>query len=144
MLNVMIWLLTAVHLVIAVVMIIVVLMQKSSDQGIGAAFGAGMTDNVFGADTANALQRVTIWCACGLLTTTLVLAVLHAKRSRMAEPTMPKMSQKAPATVPINKAPASDFPLTTTPAAPATPSTAPEKPVTPVAPAVPATPAPAK
>ena len=137
--NILIWLLTAVHLVIAGVLIIVVLMQKSQDQGVGAAFGAGMTDNVFGADTTSALQRMTIWCACGLLATTLILAVLHAKRSRMAEPMVSKMIQKSPVPAP-SKAPASELPLVPAPAAPATP----EKPVTPAAPAVPATPAPAK
>lgn len=140
--NILIWLLTAVHLVIAVVMIIVVLMQKSQDQGVGAAFGAGMTDNVFGADTTNALQRMTIWCACGLLATTLILAVLHAKRSRMAETKLPKMIQRAPAPVPA-KTPISSMPLTTTPTAPAAPET-PATPAAPAAPAVPATPAPAK
>jgi preprotein translocase subunit SecG len=78
--NVMIWVLTFVHVIVALVLILLVLMQKSQDQGVGAAFGAGMTESVFGAGTTSALQRITIWCAAIMLASTLILAVLHAKR----------------------------------------------------------------
>jgi preprotein translocase subunit SecG len=126
--NVLIVLLTAVHVLVAVFVIVLVLMQKSSEQGVGAAFGGGMTETVFGAGTTTALVRLTIWCACLLLATTLILAVLHSHRSKRAGSLM----QRSLATMPM--APAAQqpaFPLASQPPTPAatdtgslTPSTA--------------------
>ncbi len=79
--NILIWFLTAIHVIIAVFLTILVLMQKSHEQGVGAAFGGGMTDTVFGGGTTTALVRMTIYCALALLFTTVVLAVLHSHRT---------------------------------------------------------------
>lgn len=79
--NILIIFLTAVHVLVALFLIVLVLMQKSKDQGVGAAFGGGMTETVFGANTTTALVRMTIWCACILLATSLILATLHARRN---------------------------------------------------------------
>ena len=68
--NILIGFLTAVHVLVALFLIVLVLMQKSSEQGVGAAFGGG---------TTTALVRMTIWCACIMLATTLILAVLHSR-----------------------------------------------------------------
>ena len=101
--SILIGILTVIHVVVALGLIGLVLMQKSSEQGIGAAFGAGMTDTVFGAGTASALQRMTIWCACGLLATTMILAVLHAHRGHSSggSSLMQKIGQTAPAPMPV-------------------------------------------
>src|ERR1041385_7381613 len=117
--NVLIGLLTAVHVLVALVLIILVLMQKSSEQGIGAAFGGGVTETVFGAGTTTALVRMTIWCACIMLGTTLVLAILHTKRGGNES-----LMQKAIQTAPVAPAPAASQP-------PALPMELPEKPATP-------------
>ena len=95
--NVMIWLLTAVHILVALFLIVLVLMQKSQDQGVGAAFGGGVTDSVFGAGTTTALVRMTIWCACIMLGTTLLLAVLHSRRSSETSSLTQKVMQSSPA-----------------------------------------------
>jgi preprotein translocase subunit SecG len=96
---ILIGILTVIHVLVALALVGLVLMQKSSEQGVGAAFGAGMTDTVFGAGTTSALQRMTIWCACGLLATTMILAVLHAHRGHGSGGTslMQKIGQTAPA-----------------------------------------------
>ena len=78
--TILIYILTAVHVIVALFLIGIVLMQKSQDQGVGAAFGSGVTDSVFGAGTTTALVRMTIWCACIMLGTTLLLAILHSRR----------------------------------------------------------------
>jgi len=78
--TILIWILTAIHVIVALFLIGIVLMQKSQDQGVGAAFGGGVTDSVFGAGTTTALVRITIWCATIMLGTTLLLAVLHSRR----------------------------------------------------------------
>jgi preprotein translocase subunit SecG len=135
--GVLIGIFTAVHIVVALFLIVLVLMQKSSEQGVGAAFGGGMTETVFGAGTTTALVRLTIWCACSLLATTLILAVLHSHHTkpggslmRQSLTTMPL----APATQPVSpltlppSTPASTEPVSATPSTPAQnsqPATAP-------------------
>jgi preprotein translocase subunit SecG len=115
--NVLIWVLTAVHVIVALFLIVLVLMQKSQDQGVGAAFGGGMTESVFGAGTTTALMRLTIWCAAIMLSSTLILAVLHSRREG-GQSVIDKALQSAPV------APA--------PAAPQAPLTVPAEPPAPV------------
>src|SRR2546422_4090119 len=93
--SILIGVLTAVHVLVALALIGLVLMQKSQDQGVGAAFGGGVTDTVFGAGTTTALVRMTIWCACIMLGTTLLLAILHTQRGGGAS-LMQKAIQTAP------------------------------------------------
>ena len=129
-------LLTLIHVVVAVLIILLVLMQKSSEQGVGAAFGGGMTETVFGAGTTTALVRMTIWCACLLLLTTLSLAVLHhSHRARTGGSLLGRIRATTPA---APYAPAGGQ-QALPPFTPATPGTAPATPET--APATPAAPA---
>ena len=131
--------LTLVHVVVALFVILLVLMQKSSEQGVGAAFGGGMTETVFGAGTTTALVRMTIWCACLLLATTLILAVLHSHRGRprgsliqRTLSTTPTAPESAP---PLGTQPS---PLPVTPAPAAGPGAAPAQNQSSPAPAAPA------
>jgi preprotein translocase subunit SecG len=124
--TILIVILTIIHVAVALALIGLVLMQKSSEQGIGAAFGSGMTDTVFGAGTTNALQKMTLYCAIGLLVTTVSLAVLQARRSTRADGSlMQKVIEKtpppAPSTPPLNTLtpPPAGQPATPAPAAPA-------------------------
>jgi preprotein translocase subunit SecG len=107
----MIGILTAVHVLVALALVFVVLMQKSQDQGVGAAFGGGVTDTVFGAGTTTALVRMTIWCACIMLGTTLLLAVLHSRRggnqsvmerAAQSAPAAPALPAPAPVSAPVS------------------------------------------
>jgi len=134
---------TAIHVLVALIVIIVVLMQKSSEQGVGAAFGGGMTETVFGAGTTTALVRLTIWCAGALLLTTLTLAVLHSHRTTSRGSLMQRSLATTPVTPPMQSQPT--FPLASQPPTPAakdtgstTPSTATPAPVTTPQPAAPA------
>lgn len=124
--NVLIWLLTAIHVLVAVFLIFLILMQKSKDQGVGAAFGAGVTETVFGAGTTTALVRMTIWCACILLATTLLLAMLHSRRTaRSRSSVLERVTQTEPTAMPLPPAslpaPATPAPATENTAAPAAP-----------------------
>ena len=103
--TILIWILTAVHVVVALFLIGIVLMQKSQDQGVGAAFGGGVTDSVFGAGTTTALVRITIWCASIMLGTTLLLAVLHSRRSNETGSVLQRALQSAPAAQVTQQAP---------------------------------------
>ncbi|MGO9246817.1 MAG: preprotein translocase subunit SecG, partial [Verrucomicrobiia bacterium] len=128
--SILIGLLTAVHILVALFVILLVLMQKSSEQGVGAAFGGGMTETVFGAGTTTALVRMTIWCAGLLLATTLILAVLHSHRTRTGGSLMRRTLATMPAApaAPSGAAPA--FPFTSQSTPPAAPNTAPTTPST--------------
>ena len=123
--TILIWILTAIHVVVALFLIGIVLMQKSQDQGVGAAFGGGVTDSVFGAGTTTALVRITIWCATIMLGTTLLLAVLHSRRSNTDSGSV---LQRALQSAPAATAPAMPQVVpqaTPAPAAPAEPAKAP-------------------
>ena len=106
--NILSGILTVVHVLVALFVIILVLMQKSSEQGVGAAFGGGVTETVFGAGTTTALVRMTIYCACALLATTLILAVLHSHRGKGGGSLM----QRSLMTTPMAPAPQSASPFT--------------------------------
>jgi preprotein translocase subunit SecG len=147
--GILIGFLTVVQILVAIFLIIIVLMQKSKDQGVGAAFGGATTEAVFGAGTTTALVRMTIWCACIFLGCSLVLAVLHSHYQGSAgESSLQKAMEVQPAApssstpvLPMTPEPgAPTAPTTTTPAAPETPTAAPAQPATPSQPA----PAPAK
>src|SRR6058998_604366 len=103
--SVLIGILTVVHVLVALALIGLVLMQKSQDQGVGAAFGGGVTETVFGAGTTTALVRMTIWCACIMLGTTLLLAVLHARSGGAGESLMQRTLQSTPVQVPVASQP---------------------------------------
>jgi preprotein translocase subunit SecG len=95
--NIVIWLLTAIHILVALVLVVLVLMQKSHDQGVGAAFGGSVTETMFGG-SITPLVKMTIYCACILLATTLALAILHARRdTRDAGALSNKLQQSVPA-----------------------------------------------
>lgn len=67
------------HVIVCVLMILVVLMQRPRSEGLGAAFGGGMTENIFGAQTTHVLARFTTWMAAGFFGITLLLSILTAK-----------------------------------------------------------------
>jgi preprotein translocase subunit SecG len=78
--------LTALNIILLVVFVIcsvlltlVVLMQRPRSEGLGAAFGGGMTDSLFGAGTTDALTKITIWLAGVFFSCTLALALINAK-----------------------------------------------------------------
>jgi len=55
-----------------------VLMQLPRNEGLGTAFGAGMTENLFGAETANVLTKITVWLGIIFFALTLTLAVVYS------------------------------------------------------------------
>jgi hypothetical protein len=94
-----------------------------------------MTETVFGAGTTTALVRMTIWCACLLLATTLTLAVLHhthraktggslMRRSLATTPVAPSSPAAAQPAFPFASQPSAPTASKTTPATPAAPAAA--------------------
>ena len=79
-LNISINLLLVIHVVICLLLALVVLMQRPKQEGLGAAFGGGLTDQAFGARTTDVLQKSTVYLGTLFFIITLVLAILIGKR----------------------------------------------------------------
>ena len=118
-LNVSITALVVIYVFVCVSMILLVLMQRPKQEGLGAAFGANATDQLFGARTTNVLQKGTVYLAVLFFLLTLGLAILVQKKNQI---------------VSLAKAPAAAE-------APATPATEPAKSLSEELPVQPATPA---
>jgi preprotein translocase subunit SecG len=73
-------LLLVVEALVAVLMMLVILMQRPKSEGLGAAFGGGVTENIFGAQTTNVLTTITTWLASIFFIIILALSVLYAHR----------------------------------------------------------------
>src|SRR6266704_6510012 len=79
--NILINVLLAIDMLVAVLMTLVILMQRPKSEGLGAAFGGGVTENIFGAQTTNVLTKFTGWLAGIFFVLTFALGILYAKRS---------------------------------------------------------------
>jgi len=79
--NILINVLLAIDMLVAVLMTLVILMQRPKSEGLGAAFGGGVTENIFGAQTTNVLTKFTGWLAGIFFVLTFVLGILYAQRS---------------------------------------------------------------
>jgi preprotein translocase subunit SecG len=75
-------LLLGVFVIVCLLMTLVILMQRPKQEGLGAAFGAGVTDQVFGARTTNVLQRGTVYLGSLFFILSLVLAVLIGHKNK--------------------------------------------------------------
>jgi preprotein translocase subunit SecG len=101
-------LLIALHVLVCAFMILVVLMQRPRSEGLGSAFGGGITDNVFGSQTTNVLAKFTTWMGIAFFAITLLLSILTAKansgksaiqKKLLSEPVPAAVSTPAPAPV---------------------------------------------
>ena len=66
---------------ICLLMSVIILMQRPKNEGLGAAFGSGTTDQLFGARTSNVLQKATVYLATLFFVITLALAVMIGKQN---------------------------------------------------------------
>lgn len=69
------------YVLVAVLMLLVILMQRPKSEGLGAAFGGGVTENLFGAQTTNVLVKFTAWLAGFFFVLMFALSILYAHRS---------------------------------------------------------------
>lgn len=77
--SILIALLLIVEVVTAFLLIVVILAQKSKDQGLGMAFGSGMGESLFGSRAGNVLTRMTITLAIVFMISTILLGILFAR-----------------------------------------------------------------
>ena len=119
-----------IEILCSLLLIGVVLLQKSKGEGLGMAFGAEMGESLFGARAANVLVKITIWLSVIFMLNTVFLARIYSKgqgRSVMERLATPA-PVPAPAPVPQNAAapaPAQAGSVTPAPAPAAIPAPAP-------------------
>lgn len=81
-LSISINLLLVIFFIVCLLMTLLILMQRPKQEGLGAAFGGGVTDQVFGARTTNVLQRGTVYLASLFFILALTLAVLIGHKNK--------------------------------------------------------------
>ena len=79
--NLLINLLLGFFVLVSVVMVLVILMQRPKSEGLGAAFGGGVTENIFGAQTTNVLVKFTTWLAGIFFALTFAISIVNAHKS---------------------------------------------------------------
>jgi len=100
----MVTLLLIVHVLVCLALIAIVLLQGGKGAEIGATFGAGGSQTVFGASGGkNFMSRLTTWAATVFMITSLVLAFVYARPG--IESIMPQQVE-APATESAEQLPA--------------------------------------
>lgn len=104
MLNAAIYIVFSILLIVCALLLLVVLMQRPKQEGLGAAFGAQMTDQAFGAQTTDVLKKGTVLFGTLFMFLCFVLAALmnHRFQSQKSE----LGQNNAPAATAVAEAPA--------------------------------------
>ncbi len=110
MLNIAVYIVFALLLIVCSLLLLVVLMQRPKNEGLGAAFGAQMTDQAFGAQTTDVLKKGTILFGTLFMLLSFILGVLMNRQFQNAKS---DLATQAPA--PVVSIPAAEQ---TQPAAP--------------------------
>ena len=139
--SILINLLLAFNVIVCLLLIFLVLMQRPKSEGLGAAFGGGMTENLFGAQTTNVLAKGTRILGGIFFALTLLLSILTSRQSAAKSSLSQQLANAPKPVVKEEKAQttgtASAKSETPAPAASATPAATPA-----ASPAAAATPAP--
>lgn len=86
MIDIIISFLTFVLILISLFLVLVILMQRAdSNAGMGSAFGGGVTESAFGADTANILTKATKWSSIAFFVIALGLYLLYMSKDAAAK-----------------------------------------------------------
>lgn len=151
-LSISINLLLVIFVIVCILMSLLILMQRPKQEGLGAAFGGGVTDQVFGARTTNVLQKGTVYLGTMFFVLSLALAILMGQQTRTVTLATPEQAAKVEEAAPAepqaesvppslqDELPAEDTASAETPAPAEVPADAAEETPVPVetAPAVPA------
>jgi len=134
-------LLIFIEIISALLLITFILLQKTKDEGLGLAFGAGVGETLFGSRAGNVLTKITIGLAVVFLADTLLLGYLASGTVSSGSITdrLPASAPALPGPGPVSGLPAA---MPTPEAAPPAESTAVESPAVPAPTATPVVPAP--
>ena len=120
---------TVVIIAVSILMVLIVLIQRPKQEGLGAAFGGGSLDSALGAHTTDILQKFTTWLGILFFVSAIGLAMVKTRQFRSSaandvlekvvdrEPTLPEgitpemiqqIQQASPAPVNAPEAPATE------------------------------------
>jgi preprotein translocase subunit SecG len=123
-LNITIDVLLFVYVADCIFMGLVIMMQRSKQEGLGAAFGGSGMQDIFGAQTSQVLVKATVVAAALFFILSVTLARLYSMREATPAPTSSVQTElekaSIPAVTPTNAAPVT-APATTIPTATTTP-----------------------
>lgn len=100
----------------------IILLQKTKDEGLGLAFGAGVGETLFGSRAGNVLTKITVTLAAIFLLNTLAIGYIAAGRvgsgsvidrlpAQQAMPVQAAPISPGPATIPAGSGDAVPAPL---------------------------------
>src|ERR1035437_9142060 len=117
-----------IEIISSILLIVIILLQRSKSEGLGLAFGSQMGESLFGARAGNVLVKATVWMGIIFLVNTTVLAKIYStgsSQSLISESSAPAPMARqvpAPAGVPV---PGPVGQSANQPSAPAVPMSAP-------------------
>ena len=92
----MVTVISVLHVVVAIALIMIILMQTGRGSDIGAAFGAGASQTVFGSSGSTPfLNRVTVGAAVVFMLTSLLLAYASGHRKATLSTIMKSKAKKS-------------------------------------------------
>jgi preprotein translocase subunit SecG len=108
----MIYLITAIHVIVCLFIIMVVLLQSGKGQDIAAAFGGQGSQTAFGPRGAATLfEKATTWSAVIFMLTSITLSIAASRHAASSGSVLsgekPAATQKAPTQTPAPAAPVS-------------------------------------
>lgn len=126
--------LLVIYVFVCALMGLVIMMQRSKQEGLGAAFGGGFTESVWGAQTSQVLVKTTVVLAALFFILSISLARLYSYRASLSEkPSALQQELLKPVAAPVTNASATVY-------LPGAPTNSASQPVVPTA--TPMTPAP--
>jgi len=97
-----------IEIVSALLLIGIILLQKTKDEGLGLAFGAGVGETLFGSRAGNVLTKITVTLAGIFLLNTLAIGYIAAGRAGAGSVIDRLPTQQA---MPIQSAPVTPAPM---------------------------------
>lgn len=87
-----------IHIVISVGLILIVLLQTGRGSEIGAAFGSGSSQTLFGSSGSSGfMTKMTTAAVIIFMITSLLLAYFYSHKEYTVKPVTPQAEEKAPA-----------------------------------------------
>jgi len=104
------------EVLISLIIILLVLMQRPKNEGLGAAFGGGMTENLFGAQATNVLQKLTRNLGITFFILTALISWLYVKQGHIKSDVQKQLASVPPPAAPPVPATPAPAPVLATPA----------------------------
>lgn len=94
------YILIVVEVLSCILLIGVILLQQSKSQGMGVAFGGGMSETLFGSRAGNILTKLTVILALIFLANTTLLGIMYTSREEasLVEQAAPTSAGRLPVT----------------------------------------------